>query len=159
MGRPHIGEGYCTPLARTRETLAELAGYEIAKLTCMKSLLHDEKTVEGAEIEAAYNILGNVSLAQYMHDDRITASMFTALICFGQTAWAALLRLILASPAKTFIVVGHGVLIESVIMAIHPGTDDILYTSLKECEGVQLTLDEQGICLDTKWFIGNPPSH
>lgn len=147
LGDPSFHTGYASPLQRTHETLEILSGGNCVRVKTVNELLHDTSTDSGKLIDAAFEKLGYASIADYLNksDDATKA----ALVEYGERAWNAL-KTKMGSSRENDIVVGHAVLLGLLIMAAHPNapTEEIYTLNFGECEGIKLSFDEAGVCVD-----------
>lgn len=142
LGNPHFDAGFCSSLEKTAKTLQIVAGTKAIPMTVLPELLHDTNEFEGQYMEEIFGLLGNVSIAEYLTYGETAREVF---IGFGAKEWLALTKNL--GDATDIIVVGHGILLEFMVLAASKSAS--LNMHFNECEGAQLVL-ENGRCTSIK---------
>ena|GEM_PF-7018905 len=142
IGAPKPQLGIRSGFERTEQTKIAMVGQ--VPTVQVDELFFDLSGHEGKLIKDAFAAIGIAGLQEYRA--KVNDETWSAFVSAGQEAWAILLEQIKASKAANILIIGHGVMLDFIILAAIPEAfNEIGNAGLLECEGAQLFLSETGV--------------
>jgi broad specificity phosphatase PhoE len=137
LGNPTFDLVVHSELLRTRETARDVAGLdESATTIAIPDLFYLDEDPRGQVLEQVFKKLGHTPLHEYYKDAR------AELESLAQDAHRAILEEINRSNATNILVVGHGMLLQSICIAFTGENEPFMSRVLGECEGYRLTFED-----------------
>jgi broad specificity phosphatase PhoE len=137
LGNPKFDLIVHSELLRTRETARDVAGLdESATAIAIPDLYYRDEDPRGQALEQAFVKLGHAPLHEYY---KMAQAELESL---AQDAQHAILKEIDRRNAINVLVVGHGMLLQSICIAFTRENEPFMSQVLGECEGYRLTFED-----------------
>lgn len=137
LGNPMFDLVLHSQLLRTRETAQLVAGLdESALTTAIPDLFYEDEDPRGQVLERTFKKLGHTTLHEYYKEAR------EEMQSFAEAGRKAIIEEISRSNATNVLVIGHGMLLQSLCVAFVGEDEPFMSRVLGECEGYCLTLED-----------------
>lgn len=136
LGNPTFDLVLNSKLIRTQETARIVAGLnEATATTSLPELFYAEDDPRGPALDEAFKKLGHTALSEYFKVVRMEMESL------AEEARLAIIKEVNRSNAKNVLVVGHGMLLQAIGIALAGGDPLSFFTkrALGECQGFKLT--------------------
>ena len=137
LGNPTFDLVLHSELLRTQETARMVANLDEASATvAIPELFYKDEDPRGQVLEQTFKKLGHTTLHEYYKEAR------AEMQGMALDAQHVIMEEIQRSNAKNILVVGHGMLLQSICIAFTGEDGPFMSRVLGECEGYRLTLED-----------------
>jgi broad specificity phosphatase PhoE len=137
FGNPTFDLVLHSELLRTKETARDIAGLDESAVTiALPEMFYLDEDPRGQVLDRTFKKLGHTTLHEYYKEARVEMQSM------AEDARRAILQEINRSDAMNVLVVGHGMLLQSICIAFTGEDEPFMSRVLGECEGYKLTLQD-----------------